>query len=316
MYNTISSAKDNKDLQKDLDELTKWQDRWQMRFNASKCYVMHISSAKNIQTFKYKLCGQTLEAVDSHPYLGIHLQNDMKWDTQVAHATSKASRILGLIKRNLYHCSELLKSTAYTSLVRPHTEYGSTSWDPYTKAHSDQLEKAQRSAAHFVKRNYTKEEGTVANILRELDWPTLQQRRSQARLTLMYKIINQLVDIPSDQYLTPVTRQGLRRKDSNFLKPHSRVDVYKYSFFPWTIDEWNLLPKSTVQATTINSFNWTNCINPPHMPDLHAHLWALSVHEQKQKQRSKKEALHWNSIVTTTPWVSLRSKIKYNHVAM
>ena len=128
LYNTITKDKDSADLQKDLDELTKWQDKWQMRFNASKCYVMHMSAVKTTNPRKYKLCGQTLETVDSHPYLGVHLQNDMKWDTQVSHATSKASRILGLIKRNLYHCSEQLKTTAYTSLVRPLLEYGSTSW--------------------------------------------------------------------------------------------------------------------------------------------------------------------------------------------
>ncbi|XP_072051838.1 uncharacterized protein [Amphiura filiformis] len=203
MYKTISCAKDSEDLQKDLDTLSKWQTKWQMRFNASKCKVMHMSSARSPMYNKYKLSGQTLEVVNSHPYLGIHLQDDMKWDTQVAHSTAKASRILGLIKRNLYNCSEQLKSTAFTSLVRPHTEYGAVSWDPHTIGHCKQLDRIQRSAARFVKHNYEKSEGTVTKILRDLEWPPLQDRRSAARLALMYKITQELVDIPSDQFLTP-----------------------------------------------------------------------------------------------------------------
>ena len=214
-----------------------------------------MSAVKTTNPRKYKLCGLTLETVDSHPYLGVHLQNDMKWDTQVSHATSKASRILGLIKRNLYHCSEQLKTTAYTCLVRPLLEYGSTSWDPYTKAHCYQLERIQRSAARFVKRNYARTEGTVTKLLKELEWQTLEERRSCARLTLMYKIVNQYVDIPSDPYLTPVTRQGLRRKNSStYQLPHCRINTYKNSYFPRTITEWNNPPESIVQANTINSF--------------------------------------------------------------
>ena len=179
----------------------------------------------------------------------------MKWDTQVSHAASKASRILGLIKRNLYHCSQQLKTTAYTSLVRPLMEYGSTSWDPYTKSHCYQLERNQRSAARFVKRNYARTEGTVTKLLQELEWPTLEERRSHARLALMYKVVNELVDIPSDPYLTPVTRQGIRRNNSNqYQQPHCRINIYKNSYFPRTIAEWNNLPDSTIQANTINSF--------------------------------------------------------------
>ena len=172
-----------------------------MRFNASKCYVMHMSTARTIKECQNKLCGRILETVDSHPYLGIHLQNDMKWNTQVAHASSKASRIRRCVKRNLYNYSEQLKSTAYTSLVRPHTEYASAAWDPYTKAHCKQLERIQRNAARFVKHTYTRTEGTVTKLLHELEWSTLQERRSAARLSLMYKVTNNLIDIPSDQYL-------------------------------------------------------------------------------------------------------------------
>ncbi|XP_072042428.1 uncharacterized protein [Amphiura filiformis] len=189
---------------------------------------------------KYKLSGQTLslEVVNSHPYLGIQLQDDMKWDTQVVHSTAKASRILGLIKRNLYYCSEQLKSIAFTSLVRPHTEYGAVSWDPHTKGHCKQLDRIQRSAARFVKHNYEKSEGAVTKILCDLEWPRLQDRRSAARLALMYKITQELVDIPSDQFLTLVTRQGLRRKNSqNYQIPHCRTNTYKNSYFPRTTQE-------------------------------------------------------------------------------
>jgi len=46
------------------------------------------------------------------------------------------------------------KATAYISLVCPHLEYTAAAWDPYLVGDCKQLEKVQRWAAHFVKRDY------------------------------------------------------------------------------------------------------------------------------------------------------------------
>jgi len=237
-----------------LDKLTDWQNKWQMQFNPSKCYVMHISLSRNPPQFDYMLCNQKLEVVKSHPYLGVHLQDDLEWKTQVDHVTSKASRMLGVVRRNLYACPEQLKVTAYNGLVRPHAEYASVAWDPHQKGHIKDLEKIQRSAARFVKRTYTRTEGTVTKLLKELNWKTLEDRRRQARLTYMYKIKNKLVDIPSDRYLKPQTRQTRHNNSKSYHKPYARIFVHKYSFFPRTVPEWNSLNDETVKATNIETF--------------------------------------------------------------
>ena len=40
-------------LQDDLNTLLKWQDDWQMHFNADKCFVMHLTHARNPKTCQY-----------------------------------------------------------------------------------------------------------------------------------------------------------------------------------------------------------------------------------------------------------------------
>ena len=39
---------------------------------------------------------------------------------------------------------------SYNMIVRPHLEYASTCWNPYTKRNIDKLEAVQRRAARFV----------------------------------------------------------------------------------------------------------------------------------------------------------------------
>ena len=45
----------------------------------------------------------------------------------------------GVVKWNLYPCSEATKRAAYITLVRPHLEYGSALWDPYKQASKNKL---------------------------------------------------------------------------------------------------------------------------------------------------------------------------------
>ena len=47
-------------------------------------------------------------------------------------------------------CSKEVKNSAYNMIVRPHLEYASTCWNPYTKRNIDKLEAVQRRANRFV----------------------------------------------------------------------------------------------------------------------------------------------------------------------
>jgi len=155
----------------------------------------------------YYLNNEKLKVVSETPYLGIHLQNDLKRNRHVDCVSGKASRTLGMIKRNLRMNNIKLKTTAYKTLVRPTMEYGATAWDAYTKKNINKLEGAQRSAAHYILRNYERKSGTVTRLLDQLQLESLADRRKQLRLTLLFKIVNNLVDIPRDHLLTQHSKE-------------------------------------------------------------------------------------------------------------
>ena len=55
--------------------------------------------------------------------------------------------------------------------------------DPYTQKKIQSVDKVQRRAARFVKKCNQHTPGTVTSLLEELNWPSLEQRRKQTRLT-------------------------------------------------------------------------------------------------------------------------------------
>jgi hypothetical protein len=252
VYQPITSDKDIDSLQRDLHLLEDWQNEWLMNFNPSKCCTITFGN-RNPPKRQYEFCGELLSSKESHPYLGIELQNTLNWNKHTQNATRKAQKILGVIRRNLWSCSEEVKTTAYLSLVRPHLEYAVASWDPHTELNIKALERIQRQAARFCKRNYVREEGTVTRILGELGWGKLQDRRKIQRLCMLYKITNNLVAIPSAQYMKPNLR-NTRGHHLKFHEQHATKEVYKYSFFPRTIQEWNQLPADVVNSRNVKAF--------------------------------------------------------------
>ena len=81
--------------------------------------------------YNYKLEGAKLEFLNNIKYLGVNISSDLRWEKHVMECTSKANRVLGLLKRNLHFCSKEVKETAYMylSFVRLILEYAGTVWD-------------------------------------------------------------------------------------------------------------------------------------------------------------------------------------------
>ena len=132
--------------------------------------------------------------------------SDLKWNSHIRNVCSEANRTLGFLRRNLFSYPQDVKEAAYKSMVRPILEYGSTVWDPHCNGLNDEVENVQKRAARFVTRNYSYETGSMTGILEELKWETLQKRRKDNRLILLYKGLKGKARIPTDD-LIPKNRR-------------------------------------------------------------------------------------------------------------
>ena len=132
-------------------------------------------------------------------------------------------------------------------MVRPILKYGSSVWDPNTDKLQEKLEKVQNHTARFVTRNYVYENGSMTGILGQLKLESLKKRRKDNRLILLYKGLKGKARIPTD-YLLPKTRRGRNQHSLAFQIPFVSKDVYKYSFFPQTIRDWNDVPESLISS--------------------------------------------------------------------
>ena len=207
-------------------------------------YVRHRIDSLNVRNAKNSF---TLHAHILVKYLGVTITSDLRWNTHVSNVCTKANRTLGFLRRNLYSCPQEVKEAAYKGLVRPVLDYGSSVWDPPGVVLHEELESVEKRAARFVTGNYNYEIGSMTGILGQLKWESLKKKRKDNRLILLYKCLKGKASVLTDD-LIPKTRRCRNQHSMAFQTPIANTDVYKGSFFPQTIRDWNALPDSLISS--------------------------------------------------------------------
>ena len=252
-YLAVKNNKDTETLQRDLDTLAAWEQKWHMEFHPEKCEVLSITRNKHTIQHSYTLHGHTLKSVPSAKYLGVTITNNMSWSKHIDNITAKANRSLGFLRRNLRVRSTDLKSKAYYALVRPIVEYASPIWDPHEQHNIRKLDMVQRRAARYALNRYHNT-SSVSSMLDILQWPSLTKRRKETKLCMLYKISNSTMNNHYTDILIEQQRQTRNSNSRSYNIPCLRTNYTKHSFFPDTIREWNRLPDDTVNASTLELF--------------------------------------------------------------
>ena len=151
------------------------------------------------------------------------------------------------------------KDVVYQTLVRLQLEYAAPIWHPYNETETKKVEKVQMTAARWVCRQWHNA-NSVDDMLDELEWPSLEDRRLKSSLTFFYKIHSGTVSLDKDKYLIPAPRLRYTRAshESQYTRYMSYTDALKNSFFPRTIPLWNSLPSSVVASKTTEEFKALN----------------------------------------------------------
>ena len=225
-----------------------------MEFHPGKCQVIHVTNKIRSTTFTYEIHDVPLETTPIAKYLGLLLHKKLSWKEHINTAAKKADGVRAFLQRNMRTCPPKVKKQCYTTLVRPMLEYGSVIWDPHIQVNINRLEAVQRRAVRFIVNDYSRS-SSVTKMLQKLDIPTLEVRRAQARVTMMYRIVNSLIEIPDCMHLLQPRRSRSRRSNNHsYVVPFFRLVCHQKSFFPDTIRLWNFLPDHITDRIDLDTF--------------------------------------------------------------
>ena len=126
----------------------------------------------------------------------------------------------------------------------------------FSRRNIQKIEMVQRRAARFVTHRY-RQTSSVTDMLQDLNWRSLQNRRIDNSLVMFYKIVYGQVAVDPLSFLVPTinTRASRFRNSMSFQIPHSKLDIHLYSFFPSTIRLWNGLNDNLISAPSADAFH-------------------------------------------------------------
>jgi len=217
-------------LQNDLGALEHWSHTWQLSFNPSKCSVLSVGEKDSKQS--YYLNKVRLKNVNAHPYLGVELSCDLKWEKHITKIITKANRVQGMLNRVLKTADTKTRLVAYKSLLRPILEYASQVWDPYLKKEVKRLERIQNKALRFVYR--VKGKVSFTELRQDTGMSSLKERRRNQRLKLFCKVLES--GVIKQPYDIPVKAHNTRQSGTLYA-PTIKTSALFNSFWPRTTRE-------------------------------------------------------------------------------
>ena len=153
---------------------------------------------------------------------------------------------IGLLRRIRDFTSFDVLIKIYKALIEPHFDYACTVWDDLDATLALKLQRLQNRAARII--TGSDYEVRSADILKNLRWETLQNRRFYFKKRLMIKIVKG----EAPQYLinlfktrTHKTSMVLRNSENKLKLQKPRTDCFKGSFSYSGAALWNNLSAET-----------------------------------------------------------------------
>ena len=267
------------DINHDLRLINLWARKWRMSFNPD-------TSKQAIEvTFSKRRCPPNHPIIffndipvlkaQEQKHLGIILDSKLSFASHIKAAISKSRQGIGVLRFFSKYLPRHTLNEMFKLYVRPHLDYGDVVYHiPHNICEfsnsviltnqMEKLESVQYSAALAVTGAW---KGTSREKLyNKLGWESLNLRRWSRRLTLFYKMVNNLTP---DYTRNPVphpheTNYNLRR-NATVGQILARTQAFKSSFYPHCLSEWDRLDPNIRLSSSVKIFKkkLLSIIRPP-----------------------------------------------------
>lgn len=213
------------------------------------------------QNLNMMLHGDQLQRVNTGPYLGVQIDQYLKWDYHVQQLCKRISGKLAVLSRLRKVLSPELLRRQYIKCIQPCIDYAISVWGVCSERNKNMVTRLQHRAARIISNNFDYRNTAGSQLVKNLKWQTLDERRDFFTATLMYKCINGLAPtrLADEVVMSADTHNRNTRATAAIGQvnvPTPKREIFRNSFKYRGAVLWNQLPDHIKAATNIDHFKY------------------------------------------------------------
>ena len=249
-------------INSELEELKEWLQGNKLSLNIDKTTSMIIGTKRKLTDENgenllpnFTLDGETIQHKNATKYLGVQIDNQLKWKDHISQVSSKVVRAIGYIKYARKFLPRETLRMLYLGLVEPHFRYCCSVWGSCGTVLRQKIEKLQNRAVRII--TFSPYNAKTSPLLKHLKLPSIQDMIQQETVGMVYKAIsNQAPEYLSVLFnrVSVMTGRTIRNANINLRPPRLNTTLAHNCFAHRGALLWNSLPTEIKSAKSFESF--------------------------------------------------------------
>ena len=243
------------EINRELDKIYSWLNANKLSLNIAKTnFMLFTPKSASRPLLNITIDGQLISEVDHSKFLGVIIDNGLKWSNHINCISNKISKGIGIIikGRKVFDQSTLL--SLYNTMVYPYLSYCIQVWGSAYKYHLSTIYKLQKKAVRIVAG--VKPRTPTKQLFIDLDILTVDGIFHYAVGLFMYKFVNGMLPSTFDDMFRYVNdiHGHFTRTSANLFVPFYRTSRGQKLISYFGPSTWNYIMANINTDCAISTF--------------------------------------------------------------
>ena len=229
-------------LQRKLDvtvpKIVDWLTSNRLTLNVKKsAYQLYSRQIGANDELNINVNGAKIERTSKVKYLGVYIDENLKWKSHIAHVRATVSRHVGIIGRATNSIQQKHSKMLYSALILPFLNYCLNIWGNTFITHLSKLVTLQKRIVRIISganpRDHTSPIFKELKLIKFMDLVTISQ------LDVLHNYILGKLPTPIMNNFTPFVRARDTRQIAHFHEPFAHLTYRMHTLFTSAPKTWN-----------------------------------------------------------------------------
>ena len=241
-------------MNSEISKLALWMKINKLSLNINKSKAMLFTNKNEPNNLIIKIEDTNIEFVTQTMFLGVILDNKLKWENHIHYITNKIAKVAGVFNKIKYNIFKKTFISLYYALVNPYLTYCNIIWGSTFKTHLNKLVIVQKRVLRIMFNRKYRDHTEM--LFRESRILNINQLYIYEVCCFMYRYCNNKLPSVFDSMFSRIynVHSYQTRNNVNFVIPYCRTDLRKRSVLYNGPYYYNNLITYTCGSYSIGSF--------------------------------------------------------------